>query len=77
MTAAVGDSLLFQWSGYPSHNVYRMADEAAFNNCDFSGATNLGDSSPVEITITELPVYFACSVGSHCANGQKLAVTAA
>ena len=74
-TAAVGDSMRFEWSGY--HNVYQMADEAAFNNCDFSGATNLGDSSPVEITITELPAYFACSVGSHCANGQKLAVTAA
>ena len=74
-TAAVGDSLLFQWSGYPSHNVYRMADEAAFNDCDFSGAAYLGDASPIEYTITELPAYFSCSVGQHCRSGQKLAVT--
>ena len=73
-TAIVGDSLKFMWEGV--HNVYMMADKAAFDSCDFAGATNLGAASPVEYTLTALPTYFACEIAGHCGAGQKLAVTA-
>jgi len=69
-----GDMIKFEWSS--SHNVEQMADEAKFTTCDFSGSTMLGASSPV--TTAALTVgthYYACSIGSHCASGQKLAVT--
>ncbi|KAH8071440.1 FK506 binding protein [Aureococcus anophagefferens] len=48
--------LVFSWSG--GHDVWIMADEFSYEECDFSGGTNLGSS-----------------VGSHCAAGQKVAVT--
>ena len=72
--AHAGDILQFVWEqGY--HNVKIMADKDAFDNCDFSGATSVGDASHVQYTLTALPAYFACSIGTHCASGQKLAVT--
>jgi len=77
ITAHVGDTLQFTWSG--NHNVMRMASREAYDNCDFNaGATNLGSSSPVSVTVTSLPVYFACSIGggSHCRNGVKREVSA-
>ena len=74
-TAAIGQTLRFEWPS--QHNVILMASEAAFNDCDFAGSTNLGNTSAVDYTLTSLPAYFACSIGSHCAVGQKLAVTAA
>ena len=51
-----------------------MVDKAAFDGCDFTGATDLGDLQ-LQYTIAALPAYFACSVGNHCVSGQKLAVT--
>ena len=74
--AHVGDSLHFMWGGTTVHNVYMMANKAAFDSCDFTGATNLGAVSPIAYTLTELPTYFACQIPGHCAAGQKLAVTA-
>ena len=74
MTAAVGDTLEFSWTG--NHNVYLMADETAFDACDFTGAIDLGDASPVSYTLTSLPAYFGCEIAGHCTYGQKLAVTA-
>merc|ERR1711865_1099409 len=74
-SAATVDTLSFTWTG--SHNVYSMPSEAAFDGCDFSGATNLGASSPVTQALSGSgPWYFACRVGSHCSSGQKLAATA-
>lgn len=70
-----GTRLQFEWSG--SHNVYLLPSEAAYNSCDFSGATLLGSSSPLTYDIptsTNTSLYFACSVGSHCNSGQKLEV---
>ena len=72
--AHVGDTLHFMWEG--NHDVHVMASKAAFDSCDFTGATNLGAVSPIAYPLTALPTYFSCSVGSHCAGGQKLAVTA-
>jgi len=75
MTAATGDNLVFSWSG--SHNVYLMASETAYTGCSFTGATLLSSSSPTTYTIPAGagPFYFACSVGSHCSAGQKIAVS--
>merc|ERR1711865_91597 len=78
-TAHVGDSLHFMWEG--NHNVYKMASKLAFEECDFTGATNIDSPnlvsiSPVEHKLTELPAYFACEIEGHYAMGQKLAVTA-
>merc|ERR1712166_893772 len=73
-TVTTGDTLHFMWTG--SHNVYQMASETAFNDCDFTGATDKGSTSPVSVPLSGAgPWYFACSVGAHCTNGQKLAVT--
>merc|ERR1711865_352972 len=75
-TVTTGDTLHFMWTG--SHNVFKMASETAFTNCDFTGATDLGSTSPVSYELAAGqagPWYFACQVGQHCQNGQKLAVT--
>jgi len=79
MTASVGDTLKFTWNG--PHNVYVMPDAAAVTACDFTGATELcasrpGDDGSCETTLSTLPAYFACKVGSHCTSGQHLTVTA-
>ena len=46
MTAAVGDTLTFSWSfsvgntySWVSHNVYLMADQAAFESCDYTAVS--------------------------------------
>ena len=75
MTANVGDTIIFSWYGW--HNVYLMPSQTAMDNCDFSGATEEGTSSPVTFTITSLPVYFACAIGQHCTSGQYMEVTQA
>lgn len=77
----VGDVLEFNFG---AHDVFRMPDEQSFFGCRF-------DESAVELapvgqgllmyTVTEEDatdgtLYFACSVGAHCASGhQKLRVS--
>jgi len=75
--ASPGAKIEFEWSG--SHDVFLMASTGAAESCDFSGATNLGSTSPISYTIpsttsTPSTIVFSCSVGGHCANGQKLTV---
>ena len=66
-------ALIFKWKGY--HNVFKFKDKTAFDNCDFSGAENLGDKSGVKFTTKKAGTYyFGCEVGAHCKYGQKLAV---
>ena len=43
----VGDVLDFGWSG--NHNVYKMASKDAFDNCNFTGGTNLGETTGVRV----------------------------
>lgn len=78
MTAAVGDTLKFTWSG--PHNVYKLPDATALENCDFSSATEVcaqanSDGGSCTATINALPAYFACEVSGHCTSGQHLTVT--
>merc|ERR1711957_779758 len=75
-TVTTGDTLHFMWTG--SHNVFQMASETAFNDCDFTGATDKGSTSPVSVPLSGAgPWYFACQVGAHCTNGQTTAPTTA
>ena len=70
--------LEFTWPG--NHNVYRMKDKAAYDTCKFDTATMLGDKSGTKYHIhgnNGDVFYFACQVSTHCAQGQKLAVTIA
>ena len=70
--ATTGDTLEFTWSS-STHNVYSMASQTAFDDCDFTGATDLGSTSPVtQLLSGDGPWFFACQVGSHCSSGQKL-----
>ena len=42
--------------------VFLMPSAEAFDACDFSGATDLGDESPVTVTVPNGPAYYACQV---------------
>jgi len=60
-----GDVLKFTWTG--NHNVFKMASKAAFDACDFTGATDLTVDKTAEYTLTGSdPTFFACKIGSHC-----------
>lgn len=65
-----GTTLNFRWQGY--HNVYKLENRDSFDNCDFSNAVKLTDESPYKYTVELETAYFACSVDSHCSEGQKL-----
>lgn len=68
-----GTMLSIEWTG--NHDVYQMASRDKFAACDFSGATMLGATSPVLFEVpANAAVFLACSVGSHCRDGQKLAL---
>ena len=76
MTASVGDTLEFTWSG--THNVYVMPNAEAVEACDFSSATLLCATSAggsCTATLDTLPAYFACEVAGHCQGGQHLTVS--
>merc|ERR1711990_106044 len=76
VTAAAGDSVVFTYSS--SHDVYEFSDKAAFDACDFGSATLLGGTrdSPYTLEVTGTH-YIGCSKGSHCRNGQKVAINGA
>ncbi|KAK7242501.1 hypothetical protein SO694_00017223 [Aureococcus anophagefferens] len=70
---AAGD-VVFRWTG--THNVEKMASFDAWESCDFSGATLVGESSGATASGDDgETAYYACSVSSHCDWGQKVAVT--
>merc|ERR1712054_13137 len=84
VSATVGESVVFKYSA--NHNVYSMPTQAAFDGCDFTGATELGSTSqgggagalPNQYSYkcaSEGDVYIACQVGSHCSSGQKVKIT--
>ena len=86
LTVTVGDKLSFGYSA--AHNVYRMASETAYNDCDFTGATELASTSHgggsgstpnlYEAVVSSAgTLYIACQVSSHCQYNQKVTITAA
>ena len=71
-------SVKFNWTG--GHNVYELASKEAYENCDFTGATNKGDTTGVTVSGNSGDVkYYSCSIvstqGNHCKSGQKIAIT--
>lgn len=73
-TLRANDSLTFNFEG-AIHNVYQFPDKAAYNDCDFSNATEVSDVGPVTINVTEGVTYFGCAVGNHCTmHGMRVAV---
>ena len=75
-TVAAGTDVTFKWSDM--HNVWLLADKAAYDACDFSQAKELASTSVNEYTDTASVVgmvYFACKVTGHCKfTTQKLAL---
>merc|ERR1712203_17070 len=69
---APGDSVTFLWQG-SHHNVEKVTKEG-FDNC--TGFTSTaGKAGPDTKTLEKTGIhYFACGVGNHCANQQKLKV---
>lgn len=68
--------LTFSWEG--THDITELPDLAAFEACDFSAASKTpmcSYSGQCDLIVPEGVTYYACSIGSHCENGQKLALT--
>ena len=73
-TLRANDSLTFDFEG-AIHDVYQFPDKAAYNDCDFSDATEVSDVGPVTVNVTEGITYFGCAVGNHCTmHGMRVAV---
>ncbi|XP_059311242.1 basic blue protein-like [Lycium ferocissimum] len=68
----VGDVIEFK---YPTgiHNVVQVS-KAGFDSCDGTGG-QVFSSGDDKITLAQGTTYFICSIGQHCANGVKAAVT--
>ena len=75
VTARVGDTLVFEWDGPLPHNVQLNPAKS----CDFAGGIQLGEVSPVRVTIAAedagRDLTFVCTVPGHCLSGQILTVT--
>eukprot|EP00270_Netrium_digitus_P006556 TRINITY_DN19139_c0_g1_i1.p1 TRINITY_DN19139_c0_g1~~TRINITY_DN19139_c0_g1_i1.p1 ORF type:complete len:309 (+),score=35.10 TRINITY_DN19139_c0_g1_i1:41-928(+) len=79
----VGDTVALQYSGV--QDVYLMASQSAWDSCDFTGSTMLGDTAAgsdggVIITVTSTPQYITTMLanGKSCSTGGvKLVVAAA
>ncbi|EOD17590.1 hypothetical protein EMIHUDRAFT_255900 [Emiliania huxleyi CCMP1516] len=76
----VGDSVMFRWKGSLGHNLMKVS-KSAYTNCEDENGAMLNDgSSTGQIEqVVDFPktgeFYFLCSVGSHCANNQKINIT--
>jgi hypothetical protein len=86
LTTNAGDSLTF--THLAGHNIVQVDSLKAFESCDFSngiikspGTASVYDSSSAASYVYRTPTtpgtteYFVCGVSSHCAMGQKLALT--
>ena len=75
LSATEGETVTFTWTD--SHDVWLMADETHYNNCDWDGATEIHSTSVKTGDVSGLgeTKYYACHVGSHCESGQKIAIT--
>ena len=75
LSATEGETVTFTWTD--SHDVWLMADETHYTNCDWDGATEIHSTSVKTGDVSGLgeTKYYACHVGSHCESGQKIAIT--
>ncbi|XP_016504753.2 basic blue protein-like [Nicotiana tabacum] len=72
-TFKVGDVIEFKYMA-GMHNVVRVS-EAGFDSCDGTGG-QVFSSGDDKVTLVRGTQYFICTIGPHCSNGVKAAVTA-
>ncbi|CAL5014738.1 unnamed protein product [Urochloa decumbens] len=71
---SVGDTVVFTYG--PPHTVDELASEADYKACSFAGKLSSDDGGSTAVTFDKAGTrYFACAAGSHCAQGQKVAIT--
>ena len=62
----------------PPHTVNELPSEADYKACSFDNSVSSDQSGNTAVTFDKAGTrYFACAVGSHCSQGQKVAITAA
>ncbi|CAN4110646.1 unnamed protein product [Withania somnifera] len=72
-TFKTGDVIEFKYAA-GAHNVVKV-DKAGFDSCNGSGG-QVFSSGDDKITLAQGTTYFICTIGQHCTNGVKAAVTA-
>ncbi|KAK4753920.1 hypothetical protein SAY87_002024 [Trapa incisa] len=73
-TFKTGDILVFNFVTN-RHNVVEVS-QADYDSCNTGSTLQLLSAGPATITLNETKTYyFLCTVGGHCASGQKVAVT--
>ena len=80
LRCAIGGTVAFRWT-QPHHDVTLMASKSAFDACDFTNSTTLAAAGGTGESQYYLPcstagstMYVSCSIGGHCAAGQKVVV---
>ena len=77
MVVTSGSTVTFQWSGY--HNVVEVSNNENFEMCNAAAGVEHAPSAPggeySVVLNTPGTHYYICSVPSHCALGQKIAIT--
>lgn len=75
MVGKVGDVLSFKWSGY--HNLVKL-DTSSCSSLPGQLISNANGAASYTLTAADArngpEIYFSCSVGSHCQQGQLLKV---
>ncbi|KAI8570723.1 hypothetical protein RHMOL_Rhmol01G0058500 [Rhododendron molle] len=68
----VGDILVFNFvTG--AHDVATVT-KTSYDSCSSASPIAIQTTGPANVTLTTGEHYFICTVGQHCANGQKLSV---
>jgi hypothetical protein len=90
LTVPPGSTVVFKWAEH--HDVSEVDTLENYNSCDTSSATTLSgaddhsghehrflaeDTYSMQVGSSAGKRYIVCSVGGHCAAGQKLAITVA
>ncbi|KAL6965810.1 hypothetical protein U1Q18_036871 [Sarracenia purpurea var. burkii] len=71
---SVGDVLVFEYSTR-AHDVAQVT-KANFDSCSSANPISLATTGPTSIPVTSSgDHYFICTVGNHCSDGQKLAIS--
>ncbi|CAN4110647.1 unnamed protein product [Withania somnifera] len=72
-TFNAGDVIEFK---YPAgvHNVVKV-NKAGYDSCNGAGG-QVSSSGDDKITLAKGTTYFICTIGPHCSNGVKVAITA-
>lgn len=79
ITVTPGSQIGFVWTGNVPHDVYKSVSKADFDACKKTGGLQsapqtAGGYYRVGALSSSTAHYFICTVGSHCANGQKIAI---